>query len=195
MGKVDKKIRKQACRSPSFKEGSIEDVFLASYDSLKFVARRHGTRPQDVEDIVQETFVRARQAQANTKIQDFRAYLFQTARNLAFKYRERAILRPTEDIDSILDLGRLPTNPSAQVDFESKEKFRLLCDSIRDLPLQCRRVFILRKVYGLTHKEISTQLNISVSTANQHLAKGLSRCTEFLREHGYFDTSENGMKK
>jgi len=43
----------------------------------------------------------------------------------------------------------------------------------------------MRKVHGLSHKEISERLNISVSTVEKHVASGLLRCSVYLRESGY----------
>ena len=80
-----------------------------------------------------------------------------------------------------------PPNYIAPLDetIEGLEQFALFCKAVQKLPLQCRRVFILRKVYGLTHKEIAEHLDISVSTIEKHLATGISRCSDYMRSKGY----------
>jgi DNA-directed RNA polymerase specialized sigma24 family protein len=58
------------------------------------------------------------------------------------------------------------------------------------LPPLCRRVFVLRKVYKLSHTEIAEVLGVSHSTIEKHVAKGLLRCRDYLREKGMLDASE-----
>jgi len=55
---------------------------------------------------------------------------------------------------------------------------------VRDLPLQCRRVFLLRKVYDLSYQEIAKRLEISVSTVEKHMLNGVTKCSAYLRAHG-----------
>ena len=57
----------------------------------------------------------------------------------------------------------------------------LFTEAILSLPRQCQRVFVLKKVYGHSHQEISSKLGISISTTEKHVATGLKRCTEFMQ--------------
>jgi len=68
---------------------------------------------------------------------------------------------------------------------ESKEKFRLFCAAVRDLPPQCRKAFIMKRVFGFSIRDISTKLGISESTTEKHIAKGVLRCADYLNENGY----------
>jgi RNA polymerase sigma-70 factor (ECF subfamily) len=67
---------------------------------------------------------------------------------------------------------------------DSRERIRLLARAIAALPPQCAKVFILRKMQGMSQKEIAVRLNISVRTVENHVAVGLSRCRAFMRAHG-----------
>ncbi len=69
-------------------------------------------------------------------------------------------------------------------EMEARQRIRMLAEAMAGLPPQCSRVFLLRKVYGLSYKEIAERLGISVSTAEKHAALGLLRCSEYLRQHG-----------
>ena len=55
------------------------------------------------------------------------------------------------------------------------------------LPDVCRRVFVLRRVYGFSQREIAEYLGISIKTVEAHLAKGMVRCTDFME---LFDAPE-----
>jgi RNA polymerase sigma-70 factor (ECF subfamily) len=49
---------------------------------------------------------------------------------------------------------------------------------------------VLRKVYKLSHTEIAEVLGVSHSTIEKHVAKGLLRCRDYLRDQGMLDASE-----
>src|SRR5690606_20794216 len=45
---------------------------------------------------------------------------------------------------------------------------------------QCRKAFVLRKVYGYSQKEIADSLGISENTVEKHIATGIKRCTGYM---------------
>jgi DNA-directed RNA polymerase specialized sigma24 family protein len=53
---------------------------------------------------------------------------------------------------------------------------------------------VLRKVYKLSHAEIAEVLGVSHSTIEKHVAKGLMRCRDYLRDHGMLDAVEASGK-
>ncbi|MCB1674664.1 MAG: helix-turn-helix domain-containing protein [Halioglobus sp.] len=59
----------------------------------------------------------------------------------------------------------------------------LFTEAAKTLPAQCQRVFLLKRVYGYSHKEIARELGISISTVEKHAAAGLKRCLEYMTRH------------
>ena len=169
----------------------LEEVFLDCYHSLKLVVSGYLKRPEDVEDVVQEVFVRTYEARRKSGILNLKAYLFATARNLSLKHKA---LHANKMVGRLEDLGVSEVygyKPSPETLYEVDEQFSIFCEAVRKLPPQARRVLILKKVYGLSHAEIAERLNITVNTANQHLAKGLAKCILYMREMGYLDDLNN----
>jgi RNA polymerase sigma factor (sigma-70 family) len=142
-------------------------------------------QPHDIEDIVQEAFVRCYEASRTTRIRHPRSFLLATAKNLAINHVVRADNRLAERVasfdESAVPLYTQAPEPSA----ESQEQFLLLCRAVSQLPVQCRRAFILKKVYGLSRKEIAEYMGITESTVQKHVAKGLLMCAEYLEKYGY----------
>ena len=142
--------------------------------------------PKEVEDIVQETYVRICQVENKDAIREPRSYLFRTARNLALDYVKRSESRlagsadidalPTEDL--LVPSEKDPTH--AQV--ASEEEFALFCEAVRTLPRQCRRAFVLKKVYGYTLKEIMAEMGLGQATVETHIVNGTKRCVQYLRD-------------
>jgi RNA polymerase sigma factor (sigma-70 family) len=139
--------------------------------------------PDDVEDILQETFLRCYQASARTTVQFPRSFMLTTARNLALNHIALAQNRLVESVDSFDDSAvALYREESTQDSLETEERFLMLCRAVRVLPAQCRRAFVLMKVYGLSRKEVASYMGISENTVHKHVTKGLMMCAEYLEE-------------
>ncbi len=162
---------------------SIAAVFVTLRRDLERVARRI-VRSADIDDIVQETFVRSYEADLNRPIRHPRAFMLKTAKHLALNHLQHSDQRLVDSLDEIVDADFAAKTPSLERQFESRERFLMFCRAVRELPLQCRRAFILKKVYGLSQKEIADYLGISESTVEKHVAKGILGCWTYLDAHG-----------
>ncbi len=111
--------------------------------------------------------------------------LYTIARNLAFDYHKQADQRKTERVDDPELLAALCAEDCRDEVFEqvlSGHEFGHFCQAVRQLPLQCRKVFVLKKVYGYSQREIAEQLQISESTVEKHIAAGLKSCMLYMQQ-------------
>jgi RNA polymerase sigma factor (sigma-70 family) len=138
----------------------------------------------DVDDLVQESYIRLIRARKTGRVTYVKAFLFTTARNVALDiFRRRQVV----SIESVADLAELsvPEDGPGVAEFVSRQQeLELLAESVRTLPARCRQVLTLRLLYGLSQKEIATHLNISQHTVKAQLAKGMRRCTEYFATRG-----------
>lgn len=173
----------------------VAQSYLSHKSSLMRFIGRFVRQPQDIEDIVQETFLKTYASEINTQIQSPKAFLFRTARNLTLKHLARASYRLTDYLEDFEPSEVLTEECSAENRAEIEEQFTAFCQAVRLLPVQCRRAFILRKVYGLTYKEIAEHLDISVNTVEKHLAAGIVKCSDYMKSKGYHNTDNRYLKK
>lgn len=143
----------------------------------------------DMDDLVQESYARLIRARAAGKVEHAKAYLFTTARNVAHDiFRRRKIVH----IESVADFASLPVideRPSVADAISRQQELEFLAKAVGTLPDRCRQTLTLRLLYGLSHKEIATELKISEHTVKAQLAKGMRRCTDFFEEHGILNAS------
>lgn len=163
--------------------GSEQEEFASVYVACRGLLARAVRRivgRHDVEDILQEAYVRTWESDGRSAIRDARAFLLRTATNLALNHVSRAAYRTTGSLGNLdeLEAGDNAVPPDVQVD--SDHRFREFCRAVGRLPEQCRRVFVLKKVYGLSQDEIATQLGIAPSTVEKHIARGLVLCREHM---------------
>lgn len=162
----------------------INDAFVAFRGFLVRAVSRIAP-PKDVEDIVQEAYVRVCQAEKMEEIKYPRAYLLKTARNLALDYIKSAEFRYTESVDEaeLEDLlGSEHQHDPTYAQVVAQEEFAQFCEAVRYLPERCRRAFVLKKVYGYSQKEIARFMGVTEKTVEKHIAYGMKRCMYFLSQ-------------
>lgn len=165
-------------------EQRLTDVFLKYRRILGNMVGRI-VKPHDIEDIVQETFVRAYENRLKHEINHPKTYLYNTARNLALNHISKKSYSEEQTVGDFELSDVIEGTETLESQMQSKEKFQFFCRAVRDLPAQCRRAFILKRVYGLSQKEIASYMKISERTVEGHIAKGAVRCAQYLKEHGY----------
>jgi RNA polymerase sigma-70 factor (ECF subfamily) len=139
---------------------------------------------RDVDDVVQESFLRTWRTRESQRIRSARAFLFQVARRVALDLVRRDRRAPFQ---AVTDLTALPTLESGLNGAEAagvQEKLHLVADAIEALPPRCRQVVILRKLQGVPQKQVAAQLGLSEKTVESQLSRGIARLEEFLRNRG-----------
>lgn len=161
----------------------VEEVH-AHDSSLRAYLRGSFPTVRDVDDVVQESYVRVWKAKTAEPIRSARAFLFRVARHLALDWLRHDRVSP---IDPVTDLSALPVvdNGTGVAEAASiAEETALLVTAIDALPPRCREIVILRKLRGLPQKEIAARLGLSEQTVQVQIARGVKKCEEFLRRRG-----------
>ena len=175
MAKKTKKTEKAGIASPVFK------AFQAHKGLIAHVLRRYSMSQVDIADISQETLLRALEAEKRQDIQEPKRFLVGVAKNVARSELERRSNNTRRLIDDF-DLETYVSNePLADEIFDSRRRLGVFAESVAALPPQCRKVMVLKHVYGASHRDIADKLDIAVSTVEKHVALGLKRCREAMR--------------
>jgi RNA polymerase sigma factor (sigma-70 family) len=166
------------------------DQILSHRSALQKYLRRFTAGAEDVEDLVQEAYVRVCAMPSAQVVDSPRALLFSIARNLAVDRARQKVSHATDAVADfeLLNVSSGEAEPDEQLDL--RRRFESFCDVVDSLPPLCRRVFVLRKVYQLSHAEIAQVLGVSHSTIEKHVAKGLLRCRDQLRSAGLLEGLE-----
>jgi RNA polymerase sigma factor (sigma-70 family) len=139
---------------------------------------------RDVDDVVQESFLRTWRTRGSQPIRSARAFLFQVARRVALDLVRRDRCAPFKPVTDLTALPVLESAPDGAEAAGVREKLHLVADAIEALPSRCRQVVILRKLQGLPQKEVAARLGLSEKTVEAQLSRGLARLEEYLRRRG-----------
>jgi len=148
---------------------------------LKSYLRGSFPSVRDVDDVVQESYLRIWKARAAHPIRSAKAFLFTVARRLALDLIRRECRSPViqvKDFDALFVLDNSTNAADAAV---NAQQAQLLVDAIDSLPSRCREVFVLCYLEGLRQREVAARLGISENTVAVQAARGLQRCEKFIR--------------
>ena len=168
----------------------VSHVFLENSTFLKKFLKRFLYQDQDIEDVVQETYIKACNAERTKNIEHPKAYLFSIAKNLALNELGRKSRKMTDFIEECEAANMAEPSESLEEHVQAEESVVLYCQAASQLPERCRRVYLLRKVHGLSHKEIADRLDISLSAVSKHLTKGMLSCQKYIEKGGEQPPSE-----
>lgn len=141
----------------------------------------------EVEDIVRETYARLLQIRARDPVRQHavKPLLFTTARNLALDELRRRQIVPMYALPDDADAALLADDaPGVGETVSRRQELALLAEAIQALPVRCRQILTLRKIYGLPQKEIARQLGISEHTVEAQVGIGMHRCADYLSRRG-----------
>ncbi|QSX32572.1 sigma-70 family RNA polymerase sigma factor [Shewanella avicenniae] len=168
--------------SNSEKSESVISVYAECKYSLRKMISKYLNRASDVEDVLQETFTRTFAADKKKSIDFPKLYLFKTAKHLVYNENINITNTLTEYLDDFASFKN-PSKSENPLDLLTEDEERaLLQQAMATLPEQCRRVTHLRLTEHFAVKDIAVELNLSLSTVEKHLAKGIERCDRYMRE-------------
>ena len=152
--------------------------------SLRAYLRSRFPALEDIDNLVQETYARLLRVRAAGPVASAKSLLFATARNAALdQFRRRQVI----SFESIAEMDRLSVledRPDAAEAATHEDELQLLKEAIRALPRRCGQVITLRKIYGLSHKEIAERLGIAENTVSAQISQGVERCRQYLLARG-----------
>lgn len=142
--------------------------------------RKAGWKREEVEDLVQETYARLAAAWGTGEVAHPSAYLFATVRNVAADQLRRQRIVSIRSVADISRLHVIDTELDAEQRLTAHEELDELRAAIERLPGQCRAVFVLRKVEGLSQAETANRLGLAQSTVEKHVARGMRMVAAWL---------------
>jgi RNA polymerase sigma-70 factor (ECF subfamily) len=181
----------------------FEKGVLAQLDSLYRTALRMTNNPQEAEDLVQETMLKAfRFAHTYQPGTNLRAWLFRILNTSAInRYRKQAT-HPTpvtlpegEEFylyNQIRDLSGQDLSQGAEEEVLGQYLDEDVYKALNDLPPNFRMAVILADIEGMSYKEIAETLQIPIGTVMSRISRARRQLQkslwQYAKERGYVKT-------
>lgn len=98
-----------------------------------------------------------------------RAYMFRTAHRVVLRHQRRARLVRFEP----LDFAYAADGPSPEQQISDQNELLDVLRIIARLPERCREAFALRRLEGLSQREVARRMGIAESTVEKHMGRAL----------------------
>jgi len=138
----------------------------------------------EIEDVIQETYTRLVAAESVAHVHDARSYTFQVAGSVVIDHLRRMKVVPISSLPDLDYLEVVSEEPSPERQAIDRDELNRLARMIATLPGRVREVFVLRRVHGLSQREVAQRLGLSESTVEKHMARGFLIMLELIGHGG-----------
>jgi RNA polymerase sigma factor (sigma-70 family) len=156
---------------------------------LRARLRQSGIAEHEIDDVVQDAYFSIAKMDSIAHIQNGRAYFFMAARNAFLqRIRRNNVVR----IDSMSELEALSIaddDPGAERRVTASQELARVHSLIAALPDRCRRIFELRRIEGVSQREIARILGVTENVVEAQAARGLKLVLQGLAD------ADSGVKK
>ena len=147
---------------------------IAAYRPALVQYFRRKTRAQsEIEDLVQDVFLRIAARRSGEVVDNVAAYVFQTAASvLADRHRRRTVRHADDHVEFDSDRhGSLDFDASRIL--EARQSLRTAVAALQMLPERTRTIFVMRRLEGHAYRDIANHLGISVSAVEKHMVRAV----------------------
>jgi len=149
---------------------------------LQRFLRRHWHDEADTADLLQETYMRVYEAARRQRPSMPKPFAFMTARNLVIDRIRKKNVVSIERMADIEWLNLTDDEVSPEQHTQARQELRRLQSALDMLPQRCRQVVMLRKVEGMSQREVAQHMNATEEAVEHLVAKGMRLLAQHL--HG-----------
>jgi len=169
----------EAARMDRLKSWFVQEVLPLEAVLIQYLSRG-GRSKADVEDLRQELYSRVCAAARNEIPHPARPFVFTIARNLLIDRVRHEQVVPFDTVENLEDLNVAIDEPAPDRVVIARQELRRLQLSLDRLPERFRTAIVLRKVDGLSVREIAQRTGVAEKTVEKHLTEGMRALAHIL---------------
>ena len=151
---------------------------------LEGFLRRNWRDIDEISDMRQEVYARVFDGCARNRPESAKAFVLATARNLLIDRARRAQIVSIETYADMDALAPTLDELSPERHLSARSELKLLQIALNLLPARCREVIELRKIEGLSQREVASRMGITEDTVERQVSKGVRALALALQSTG-----------
>lgn len=159
----------------------VQEVLPLEAALMRYL-RRNWRDEAEIPDLRQEVYVRVYDKALSTIPAQAKPFVFMTAKNLIIDRVRRLRVVSIETVSDIDALDVTVDELTSDRIVSARQELRRLQAALELLPPRCREVVALRRIEGLSQRQVAARLAIKEDTVEHHLAKGMRALADALSE-------------
>lgn len=156
----------------------FQQFFTDNYEALvRFLAFKYTDR-EEAQDLAQDAFYNVMKTKNAEELEHARAYLFQTAANLALNRirKQKRQHQYQRNLADTIDPEREGMIASPERAAAARQQLQRVEAALDKLPSKCRKAFLMHRSRNMNYRQIATELGVSVSTVEKYMIAALEQC-------------------
>ena len=152
----------------------FEWQIMRRLDGAYNLAHSYMGNPQDAEDAVQESVLKAYKAFSSFRGEDCRSWFFKIVKNTCIRQLESRKRMPAPMNADEMDLFESPNAPGPEAVALANVSQQIVREELAALPLEFREVIVLREFDDMNYAEIASVLDVPIGTVMSRLSRARS---------------------
>lgn len=157
----------------------VREVLPLEAELTRFLQQNWRNR-SDIDDLCQDIYARIYEGAQQGIPKSARGYVFTVARNLLIDRIRNAQIVPIDTIADLESLSIASDLPLPDQRVAARQELRRLQAALDRLPSRCREAVVLKKIQGLSVREVAERMGVSVKTVDRHLSEGAFYLADFI---------------
>ena len=175
-------------RSTIVEDSPLTRAYKAySRELTGYLRATFGEGPPDPEDMVHAAFQKLAE-QDLSRIQNLRAFLWRTARNLTLTELRNRDIRSHYDFEiEHLFFAASGSDPDPQRAVEVQQQLKIINNALDRMPAKRKRAFLLNRVGGLNFSAVGRRMGLSPRAVVKHICRAVADLEDALTAAGSAD--------
>ncbi len=156
---------------------AVEDWFVREVLPLEAMLmhflHQNWRNKADLEDFRQEIYAQLLEAAEVQLPERTKPFVFATARNLLINRVRREQIVPIDAVADMESFGLASEEPGPDRNVIARDTLRKLHLALDRLPVRAREAVVLRRIEGMSRREIAERMGITERTVADHIAHGM----------------------
>ncbi len=139
------------------------------YQELVYYVQRMVGDKDRAKDIIQEAYSRLLYVNKNSNIDNERAYLYKTSRNIVIDQSRKE--KSSSETLYEEEEHSIPQEEQPQEQVVQLNQYEQMMKIVKSLPPKCQQAFILHVIEGYSRKEISSKMGISIAAVEKNILR------------------------
>lgn len=139
------------------------------YQELVYYVQRMVGDRDKAKDIIQEAYSRLLYVNKNSNIDNERAYLYKTSRNIVIDQSRKE--KSSSETLYEEEEHSIPQEEQPQEQVVQSNQYEQMMKIVQSLPPKCQQAFILHVIEGYSRKEISSKMGISIAAVEKNILR------------------------